>query len=250
MVGAGPSGTELAGEMAGYSQMLAKKHGMDPSLLTIDLIEAAPRVVPMMGPDVSEKVLHRLHELGVNVFLNSVVTKETYENLYLKDMLFKTRIVIWTSGVTPNRFYGQMAGLQYDKRHKVMVDDHMQALGMENVFVGGDAASTQFSGMAQTALYDGRFIAEVIMVKEKGKKPARYACPKPIYSIPVGTGWAVTQIGEKKAYGAAGWKQRRDADYDFYKSILPAKKAKIAFDSELTFTESCPVCSELPTVTT
>jgi NADH dehydrogenase len=248
VVGAGPSGTELAGELIGYTHELAKRHGMDPSLITVDLIEAAPRVVPMMGPDVSDKVLHRLHELGVNVFLNSVVTKETYENLYLKDMLFKTRIVIWTSGVTPNKFYAQIPGLQYDKRRKVMVDDHMQPQGMNDVFVGGDAASTQYSGMAQTALYDGQFIAQTIIAKESGKKLGYYSCPKPIYSIPVGTGWAATQIGEKKSYGTAGWKQRREADYDFYKSILPSKKAKIAYESELQFTESCPVCANLPVV--
>jgi len=94
IVGGGATGVELAGELAVYTKRMAKNHNLDPSLITIDIIEAASRLLPALLKNISEKVESRLRELGVNVFLNRKVVKEEVEEVFLKDMELKTKTVI------------------------------------------------------------------------------------------------------------------------------------------------------------
>ena len=81
IVGGGATGTELAGELALYARELAKKHNLRPSLVTIDLIEASHRLVPVMPEDISKVLKKRLHSLGVNIFLNRAVIKREIEQV-------------------------------------------------------------------------------------------------------------------------------------------------------------------------
>ncbi|MBI2459537.1 MAG: NAD(P)/FAD-dependent oxidoreductase [Parcubacteria group bacterium] len=224
IVGGGTSGAELAGELAVYTKTLAKKHKLDPSLITIDLIEAAPRLLPALPEDISAKVQARLHYLGVNIFLNRTVVKEEIETVYLKDMAMKTKTVIWTAGVKPNRLYAETKGLLLDKKGRVVVDEFLQAEGFNNVFILGDAAATPCAGLAQTAIHDGNFMAETIGKKIRGRPLKPYEAKKPAYAIPVGPGWAAALVGRYRFYGRLGWWLRRAADLKFFFSILPLRK--------------------------
>ena len=244
IVGGGASGTELAGELALYTKELAKKHVIDPVLITIDLIETAPRLLPTMPEDVSEKVRLRLHHLGVNIFLNRMMIKEEVEKVFLKDMEMKTKTVIWTAGVRPNHFYGGTEGFQFDKKGRVVVDEYLQAKGLKNIFIIGDAASTPFSGMAQTAIGDGRFVADVIIRKISQKPLFSYKAKKPFTAVPIGWGWAAVLLDGLRVYGRVGWWLRRLGDFRYFLSILPTRKALIAFRSGKKLCESCPACSE------
>ncbi|MEI6478130.1 MAG: NAD(P)/FAD-dependent oxidoreductase [bacterium] len=220
IVGGGPCGVELAGELGHYARSLAKKHKFDPSLITIDLIEAAPRVLPPMTPAVSAKVEAHLRDLGVNVFINKTVVKEEVEQLLLKDMSVKTKTVVWTAGVKPHALYSQIAGLELDKRGKVVVDELLQAKGFPGIFILGDAASTQYAGLAQTALHDGNHAAQAILAHASGSTPLPYAPAKPASAIPVGDGWAVTVYMGMTFYGRMGWWLRRAADLRFFFTIM------------------------------
>ena len=243
IVGGGASGTELAGELVRYSKILAAKHEIDSSLIMIDLIEAAPRLLPAMPESVSMRVQERLHSLGVNIFLNRRVVKEEIESLYLKDMKLKTKTVIWTAGAKPNSMYSKIKGLSLDKKGRVIVDEFLQAKGFSNVFVIGDAAATPFTGMAQTAMVDGKFVAGVlgnVSSDDDSQKP--YKAKKPFYAIPVGSGWAVVLIGKIRVYGKIGWLLRSVADLRYFLSVLPLSKAISAFRDGKALTESCSIC--------
>jgi len=242
VVGGGASGVELAGELAVYTRKLAKKHRVDPSLITIDLIEAAPRLLPVLPEDVSERVKNRLHALGVNIFLNRTVTEQEIEEVHLKDMEVKTKTVIWTAGVKPHRLYSKIQGLELDKRGRVVVDEFLQAKGFSNVFVIGDAAATLYTGMAQTAIRDGSFTEEIIAKSISGMSAIPYQPKKPFYAIPIGPGWATVLIGQLRIYGRVGWFIRRLLDLRFFLSILPFPKAILAFRSGKTLCESCKIC--------
>jgi len=242
VVGGGASGVELAGEIAVYTKKLAKNHKLDPSLITIDLIEAAPCLLPALPEDISKKVEHRLRHLGVNIFLNRTVLKEDVEEVYLKDMEMKTKTVIWTAGVKPHHLYSQIGGLKFDQKGRVVVDEFLQPQGFENVFVIGDAAATPYTGMAQTAIRDGKHVAQVIKRKLRGKPLLGYQPKAPFYAIPVGAGWAAVIIYGLRFYGRIGWWLRRLADLKFFLSILPPRKAILAFQSGKTLCESCPIC--------
>lgn len=242
IIGAGASGAELAGELALYAKTLAKNHDIDPLLVTIDLIEMAPRILPQLSEDFSKKVEERLRFLGVNIFVNRIVEKEKVEKVYLHDMEMKTKTVIWTAGVKPNSLYKAIEGLEFDSKSRVSVDEYLQVKGQKGIFVIGDAASTPYSGMAQTAISDGRLVAENIYRLVKGEHLAKNIPKKPVTAIPIGEGWAAVIIGKIKIYGSLGWLLRRLADFRFFLTILPFKKALLAFRSGKTLCETCSIC--------
>lgn len=242
IVGGGASGTELAGELVMYTKELSRKHKVDPSLITIDLIEAATRLLPTLPEDVSERAKNRLHKLGVNIFLNRAVTEQEVEEVHLKDMEIKTKTVIWTAGVKPNHLYMQIKGLDFDPKGRVEVDEFLQAKGWNNIFVVGDAAATLYTGMAQTAIHDGSFTAEIISRKIYGRPIEPYKSKAPFYAIPIGPNWAAVLIGSLRFYGRIGWWLRRLADFRFFLSVLSLRKALLVFQSGKTLCESCTIC--------
>jgi NADH dehydrogenase len=229
VIGGGASGVELSGELAWYTRKLAKKNSVDASLMTIDLIEAMPRVLPQLPERVSEKTLARLRHLGVNVLLNRSVVKEETDQLFLKDMQMTTKTVIWTAGFKANRLASIVPGVTVDKRGRAIVDGFLRAESHENVYVIGDAAATKYSGMAQTAISDAAYVARHISSKLLMRAPVAYVQPAPAYSVPVGHRWAATVYHGMQFFGLLGWMLRRAADMRAFLSLLPPMAAVRAY---------------------
>jgi len=249
VVGGGASGVELSAELARYAKELAKRHEMDSVPMKITLIEAAPQLVPMLPEKVSAKISARLKKLGIVVMANEAVTEENHDALFMKDGQKKdgtmpTKTVIWTSGVKPNHLYGTIAGIEMEKNGRVVVKETLEARGVPNVFILGDAADTKYSGMAQTALYDGAFVADAIARRISGKKIISYHPHKAAYSIPVGRGWALFMTGPLAFYGCIPYLIRQFIDLSFFFSILPCMAAIRAFKNGTRVSESCPTCLE------
>lgn len=242
VIGAGATGVELAAEIIVYAKKLATEYGIDPSLVSVDLIEAAPRILPGLPESFTKRIEHHLRGLGVNIFLNRSIEREEYESVYLKDMQMKARTVIWTAGVRANDLYTAM-GLQVDKRGKAEVDEYLRAVGETNIFIGGDGANTLHSGMAQTALEHGKYIAEVITALILDKKPPVHREHDPIYAIPSGPWWAGALWRNFKFYGRSGWAIRRLLDFIVFFNILPLEKALKVFRTNQSICDSCSVCS-------
>lgn len=245
IVGGGATGVELAGELAIYAKYLAKKHKIDPYLVTIDLIEAAPRLLPVLLPSVSARVKQRLHDLGVNVFLNRTLVKEEVASIQLKDMTIQAKTIVWTAGVKNNALLAGISGLTFDKKGKVQVDAHLRPANHPNVYVVGDSASVTGAGMAWPAARMGAHAARCVCASLRGHQalPAYQAVP-PTSSVPVGPGWAASSLGSSfYLYGWLGWLVRRLIDFHFFLSILPFSRALVAFDPHQKFSESCPVCN-------
>ncbi len=242
VVGAGASGVELSAELAQYTKLLAKNHGIDQSLVTVDLIEAAPRILPSLPEDFARRIEARLRDLGINIFVNRRVLKNEIEEVHLKDMEIKTKTLIWTAGVKPADVYKQIQGLAFDTKGRVIVDRFLQAEGHQGVFVIGDAAAAPYAGMAQTAINEAKVVAENIKRLLRSEQLLENKPIKPVVAIPVGRGWAAVMDGFR-IYGALGWFLRRLADLRFFLSILPLKKAIVAFQSGKTLCETCQICS-------
>ena len=230
VVGAGPTGVELAGELGWYVRKLARKNGADPSLVHIEIVEAMDRILPTMSPKVSKKVEKRLLSLGVDLLLKAAVEKEKPDALVLRNGdTIDARTVVWTAGLKANSLLSKISGLKLDKKGRVLVTDHLEAEGYKGVFALGDAASTEYSGMAQTALADAEYIAKVIerRVHKRGVGP--YLQPAPSYAIPVGPKWAAVKYRGMNFYGFIGWAMRRAADLRAFSELLPISKALRAF---------------------
>lgn len=224
VVGGGPTGCEVSGDLVSYLEMLARHYGVDPSFITVDLIESAPRLAAALPPKASARILKRLHNLGVNVFLNRRLESEEIESVYLKDMTMKSKTVIWTAGTKVHSLYETTEGIAFSEKKRVLVDEYLQVVGHENVFVGGDAAATAYSGLAQTAIYDGAYIAEQITRDLRDTLLKAYVPKKTAFAIPVGTGWAVVVIGPFAFYGSFAYFIRHMIDFGYFARILPIRK--------------------------
>ncbi len=224
IVGAGPTGVELAGDLAVYARRRAHAYGVSPSLVTIDLIEAAPRVLPVFSERVSRRVEQRLRSLGVNVLLNRAVTKGDAWTVYLKDMTMGTKTIIWTAGVKVHERVQNLPNVEYSQRKRLIVNEHLELPAYPNIFVVGDSADTQYAGLAQTALVDGRFVATTISARIRGEQHAPYRPRGVAHDIPVGPGWGVFVAGTFELYGFLAWWMRHVIDVRFFLSILPIRK--------------------------
>ncbi|MDP2656595.1 MAG: FAD-dependent oxidoreductase [bacterium] len=243
IAGGGASGVELAGELALYTKKLALQHHIPTSLISIDLIEGAPRILPAFPASVSARVAQRLRVLGINIITEHRMVKENIEQLFMQESAIKTRTVIWTAGTKPNTLYQAIKDLTFNKQGRVMVDTYLQAKKFPGVFILGDGAATQYVGMAQTAIYDGILTAHNIEHTLTRTKKESYKAKRPYYSLPVGQGWAVTLMGPLAFYGTIGWTLRRLADMRYFFSILPPLKAMRAFRKDVKLCEYCEICS-------
>lgn len=242
VAGGGATGVEVAGELAVYSRHLACNHRLDTSQITIDLFEAGKRLLSVMPIWASNLAERRLKALGVTVYLNTAILKEEVEQIYLKDMKMKTKTVIWTAGVGPNDLTRSLPAVTLSKQGKIEVDEHMQARGLVDFYVIGDAAATKYSGMAQTAILDGQFVARTIINQLRGQKTHSYQPQPPSYVVPIGPGWALGEMGGIRLEGKSGWIFRRLVDLRYFLEILPWRSALKVFQSGRRLTETCPTC--------
>lgn len=230
VIGAGATGVEFSGDLLHAARLLAKASGIDPSRLQVDLIEAADRVLPLVEPKASAKVLKRLRSLGVNVRLRTAVESAEKGTLHLKGgETVEASLILWTAGVKASSLVATAAGIELDKRGRAVVDDQLRAKGVNDVFVLGDSASTQYAGMAQTAVDDGVFVARVLAAERAGRTPPRYAPRPPAYAIPAGPRWAAVKYLFVRAYGFPGYVLRRLADIHVYMLIMPWRHVHKAF---------------------
>jgi NADH dehydrogenase len=188
----------------------------------------------------SRAVAKRLNKLGVTLYLNETVKAETPDNLQMSSHSLDSHTVVWTAGVTNHPFI-KTSGFGLNDKGKAKVDEHLQSEA--NIYIIGDNADTQFSGMAQTALYDGQFIAEHLSRQAEGKKLAPYKAKKPVYVIPAGPQWAAVMWGQLHLYGWAGWFLRELADFKGFKDYEPWWKASRHWLAQDDEEETCPVCT-------
>jgi len=173
-----------------------------------------------MSEKASALVAARLKELGVHVELNKKVEAETADALVVSGKPIKSHTVIWTSGVANSPFYKENADqFELSPNGKVVVDAHLRS--GHDVYVIGDNAFTQWSGLAQTALRDGIFVAKHIL----GESKKKYTAKLPPVVVPVGEDWAIFEYKKIRFGGWLGSKIRSVADFVGYSDILPFGQA-------------------------
>lgn len=241
IIGAGPTGIELAGALPTYLRHIVKNHGIrEPHSLHVDIIEALPRLLPRLPKDASRAVAKRLKKIGVKVYLGSAVQAETVDELTVNGKPIRSHTVVWTAGVTNHPFFKENA-FTLTPRGKVAVDFFLQA--EENVYVIGDNANTPYSGMAQTALHDGRFVAENLIRIADGDDPKTYSTRRPVTVIPVGPNWAAFVWGGLRMYGWIGWALRSLADLVGFHDLEPWPQATKQWLNEFEAQDDCVVCA-------
>jgi NADH dehydrogenase len=224
VIGAGPTGVELAAALGSYIGRLCEYYGVKSGAPKITILEAAPRILPRMSEKASAIVMKRLKKLGVNVKTGQAVEMATAEQIMVGGKPISSRTVIWTAGVTNHPFYKQHADtFELLPNGRVKVDEFMMAA--PDVYVIGDNAGTKFTGLAQTALHDAQFVAKNFWREQNGEPPKKYKAVMPPVVIPVGENWAILEWHGIRISGWLGSLLRRAADFIGYNDMLPLGQA-------------------------
>jgi len=220
IIGAGPSGVELAGDLRHYLTSLAKNFSIDPSLVTIDLIEASNRVLQTFPPKVSTVAEARLRKMGINIFVNRSLQSQEIEEVVLRDMQLNSHTVIWTAGTRINHAFTTIPSVEFDERKRVKVSPFLNLPNDDHIFIVGDGASTPYSGLAQTAIHNGKYIGKQISSMISGKKSVAYNPKQPSFVVPIGDYWAIFSSGNFLIRGFLPWLLRSAIDFRYLTSIV------------------------------
>lgn len=240
IIGAGPSGVELAGALPHYLARIIKNHALKPRSLHVDIIESESTLLPKLPRDASRAVRRQLKRSGVRLYTGGTVQGETAAALTINGKMIRSHTVVWTAGVTNNKFFADNNFL-ITKRNKVATDIYLQS--ENNIFVIGDNANTPYSGMAQTALNDGKFVANNLKRQASAKTMRSYVAKRPFTIIPVGERWAAVIWGKLRIYGWLGWVLREAADLIGFHDIEPWNLATKQWLSEFSAQDDCIVCT-------
>lgn len=242
VVGAGPTGVELSAALMTYLDRIAQNHSVRHGKIRISLVEAAPRVLPRMSEKASAKVEAHLKDLGVEVKTNKKVEAASHDDITISGKHVPSHTIIWTSGVTNHPFFKQHEDVFcITPNGRVEVDDNLRAA--PNIYVIGDNAATPFTGLAQTALKDGGYVADHLKRVLSNQPLKRYKARKPPVVIPVGENWAIFEWGPLCFGGFVASLIRRAADMIGYHDILPIGYAFGTWRAQFINEETCDTCS-------
>lgn len=241
IVGGGPTGVELASALGSYLNRIAAKHGVQRHGIRIELVEAAPRLLPSMRPRASKIALKHLKELKVKVMLHKHVEAETKTTLTVAGQVIPTKTVIWTAGVTNNPFFVHNKDqFDLDDKKRVRVDGHLRV--DERTFVIGDNCNAKYSGLAISAVRNANYVAWFLKWSRRGYATMRYWPFVPISVVPLGQRKAVFQWGILVFDGYVGGFLRLLADIVGYGDVMGYRRSLRIWLRHNDMEETCPVC--------
>src|SRR5215475_6384463 len=212
LVGAGPTGVELAASLAQMVKITLRGnfHRIDPAKSTIILLDAGNRVLPTFAESLSRKVARHLTRLGVKVMTGVKVEIVDEQGVVAGGSRIPSATVLWTAGVAASPI-PKMLGTKTDRAGRALVDPFLKVVDAPGVFVVGDAASLMQNGhpvpgVAQAAIQEGRYVGRLIAKGLKGrtvKRPFSYF-DKGNMAV-VGKNYAVLERGWLRTSGFLTW---------------------------------------------
>ncbi|MCT1555762.1 NAD(P)/FAD-dependent oxidoreductase [Corynebacterium sanguinis] len=221
IVGAGPTGVELAGQIAEMAHR-SFAHGYSnfvPSQAKIVLIDGLPQVLPPFGKRLGKRAQRELEKKGVTVVLNSMVVNVDEDSVTYKDTkteeetTIPTTTKIWSAGVQASplgKLIADQVGVEAERNGKVPVNADLTVGDKSNVFIIGDMMSRdRLPGVAQVAIQTGEYVAKIIKeqvehdVAPEARDDFEYF-DKGSMAI-VSRFNAVVKIGKVEVTGFTGW---------------------------------------------
>jgi len=219
IVGAGPTGVEMAGALAEIAQQVQKDfRSIDTRTTRIILLDFADRVLMSFHPDLSDRAKRDLESLGVEVLLQTRVTDVDAKGLSAQMPDGSIRIdasnVIWAAGVKGCAL-GEAVGAELDHSGRVIVGEDLSVPGHPNVFVAGDLAhrldpetKRPVPAVAQGAIQGGKFVGETIAAEIKAIRNGEAMPPRKAFVYRdrgsmaiIGRNRAIVEIGKLRFGG-------------------------------------------------
>lgn len=221
IVGAGPTGVEMAGQIAEIAHDTRRDFRAATSdMPRILLVEAADRVLGAFPPHLSTKATAALAGLGVDVLTGHTVTDITNDTVAITNPEgvttgIPTRTTIWAAGVRASGLAAELAhasGVQTDRDGRITVDPNLCLANHPDVFAIGDmitirhgSGTTVLPGLAPVAMQQGRYVARVLRSRRRGRpsRPFRYRPKGDLATI--GRRRAVATLRGVRLSGTIAW---------------------------------------------
>ena len=212
LVGAGPTGVELAASMTQLAAVTLRGQfrRIDPAKSSIILIEGGKRILPTFAESLAKKAARRLERLGVQIITGVKVEQVDANGVIADGKRIPSATVLWTAGVAASPIV-KLLGAKTDRAGRVSVGPFMNVQDVAGVFVVGDAASVvcdgrPVPGVAQAAIQEGRYVGRLISRQLKGREsklPFRYF-DKGNMAV-VGKNFAILESGWLRMSGFVTW---------------------------------------------
>jgi NADH:quinone reductase (non-electrogenic) len=223
VVGAGPTGVEMAGQIAELARDTLRRdfRTIDPRAARILLVEAADRVLTSFPPSLSAKAERSLERLGVTVLTRRMVVEIDARGVTLQDRdggakRIASRAVVWAAGVTASGLAGRLAdltGAERDRAGRVTVESDLTLPGHPEVFAIGDMVRVRdanrepivLPGVAPVAMQQGRYAAEVACARLRGREHGAFRYRDKGNLATIGRAAAVADIKGIRLSGFLAW---------------------------------------------
>lgn len=213
IIGAGPTGVELAGIIAelAHRTLVKEFRNIDTTTARIILIEAGPRILPVFPPSLSEYAEKSLTKMGVEVRTGTPVTACDARGISIGDEQVASRTVIWAAGVQASKA-AEWVGAEQDRAGRAVVEPDLTVKGHPEIFIVGDTALVKTAdgkpvpGIAPAAKQQGKYVAKVINARFANRAvpgPFRYKHLGNLATI--GPSAAVIDFGSLRLKGWIAW---------------------------------------------
>ncbi|MEM1194877.1 MAG: FAD-dependent oxidoreductase [Pseudomonadota bacterium] len=219
IVGAGPTGVELAGAIAELATLNVEREfrTVDPASARIILVQSGPRILPAFPEELSSKAHAALEQLGVEIRTGGRVTKISQTEVCIgEDEEIATETVLWAAGVTASPA-ARWLSAQADQSGRVKVDESLRVIAndgqsLKDIFAIGDTAGSKawdgkpVPGLAPAAKQAGTYVSRVVEAELLGaKRPGLFKYKHQGSLATIGRKAAVADFGAFKLSGAIAW---------------------------------------------
>ncbi len=223
VVGAGPTGVEMAGQIAELARDTLRHdfRAINPAHARILLVEAADQVLGSFPLSLSRSAVRQLERLGVTVMLDRTVTGINHTEVTLRagdgsEERVASRTVVWAAGVTASplaRLLGELAGAEVDRAGRLTVEPNLTLSGYPEILAlgdmvrvrGRDGEAVTYPGVAPVAIQQGRYAARVIRDRLRGQSTPPFHYHDKGNVATIGRRAAVVDLGYLRLSGTVAW---------------------------------------------
>ena len=211
IVGGGPTGVELSGAIPFIAKktLVSEFRRVDTRRTRVVLVEAGPRILPSFPEDLAQHAARDLADLGVEVRVNSFVTKVERDGVWVGGERIRARTAFWAAGNKASPL-GKFLGAPLDAAGRVKVDDDLSVPGHPEIFAIGDLATFQQEGrpvpwVAPAAIQQGASAAKSIIrdTRRQPRKTFHYFNKGDLATI--GRSRAIADFGRVRFTGRLAW---------------------------------------------
>jgi NADH dehydrogenase len=217
VVGAGPTGVEMAGQIAEIARDTRRDFRVaDTGHARVLLIEAADRVLLTFPPRLSARAFRALESLGVTPLVNTTVTDLDGEGVVVRvgddERRIPAKTIIWAAGVLAASIAGHLAaaaGAQIDRAGRIVVEPDLTVEGHPEVIAIGDMVKVRseppYPGVAPVAMQMGRYAAKLVRARLRGERAGDFAYHDKGNLATIGRARAVADLHRLRLSGFPAW---------------------------------------------